>query len=83
MAKKFVRDSATVSSAVSTVLPAVEGLIGWEEACRRLGGISRKTLQRLCQTKQINYVKISDSLYKFRPVALALFVAKREVKAAA
>jgi excisionase family DNA binding protein len=81
MAKKSARNSAP-----SVLPPAVEDrpevLLSSREVCDRLN-ISAKTLQRLCQRKQINYVRMSDTLYRFRPGAVELFLAKREVKAAA
>jgi excisionase family DNA binding protein len=81
MVRKFRKAIPALS--ISAVPPAVEDhLLSWKEVCTRLD-ISRKTLQRLCQRKQINYIRISESLYKFRPAAIDLFIAKREVKAAA
>jgi excisionase family DNA binding protein len=57
-----------------------ERLLSSKEVCSRLK-ISTKTLQRICKRGAINFIRISGSLYRFRPAAVELFLSRSEVKA--
>jgi excisionase family DNA binding protein len=56
-----------------------ERLLSSREVCERLN-ICAKTLQRMCARGAISYVRISESLYRFRPSAVELFLSRAEVR---
>lgn len=56
----------------------LETLLTSKQVCAILS-ISTKTLQRMIRRKEINYIRMHGR-YRFRPTAVALFVAQREVK---
>ncbi len=62
------------------VAPLGDSLLSSKEVCSRLN-ISAKTLQRICKRGAINFIRISGSLYRFRPAAVELFLTRSEVKA--
>jgi len=62
----------------SSVVP--DSLLSISEVAERLG-VSGRTVRRLIQQKQINYVLVGMQ-YRIRPAALELFLSQREVKAA-
>jgi excisionase family DNA binding protein len=64
----------------SGVAPLGDRLLSSKEVCSRLN-ISTKTLQRICKRGAINFIRISGSLYRFRPAAVELFLSRSEVKA--
>ena len=57
----------------------LEKLLTSADVCQLLS-ISPRTLQRLVARKAINYIRLTSGSRRFRPTAVALFVAQREVK---
>lgn len=64
----------------SAVFPS-DSLLTPEQVCERLA-VCRKTLQRICNAKQIAFVRVGGSI-RFRPSAVEYYIASRTTKAAA
>lgn len=56
----------------------LEKLLTSAEVCELLN-VSRKTLQRYMRDRKINYIRLSSDAYRFRPAAIALFLAGRGI----
>ena len=54
-------------------------LLTGKQVCTLLN-ISGKTLQRLCARRDINFIRLSGKAFRFRPEAVNLFIAQREVR---
>jgi excisionase family DNA binding protein len=56
----------------------VDRLLTSAEVCNILR-IKSKTLQRLCKSGALNFIRISETCYRFRPAAVNLFLRQREI----
>jgi excisionase family DNA binding protein len=81
MAFQKAVSSAPAQQQVTSVVQPIDRLLTSREFCGRLR-ISKKTLQRWIRAKRINYIRLSSGAYRFRPEAVKLFLAQREVHAA-
>jgi hypothetical protein len=59
--EEFVRTGDTLSSA----------------RVRKLLGVSDKTLERMRKHREINFIRISDGLFRYTPTAVQLFLSQR------
>lgn len=57
-----------------------ERLYSAKEAAQILN-TSKKTLNKWCEEKRINYIRVPGGPFKFRRAAIELFIAQHEVKA--
>jgi excisionase family DNA binding protein len=60
---------------------SLEALLTSAEVCALLN-VSPKTLRRLCERREINFIRMSRGTFRFRKTAVELFLADREVRAA-
>jgi excisionase family DNA binding protein len=70
-----------MSKVIATIPIAPDSILTSKQVCTLLQ-VCGKTLQRLCAKKEISFIRVSRTTFRFRRAAVDHFVAQREVRAA-